>query len=196
MSRSDDDTPPEVESAPTIAAAPSVAKGTPDPGTLGLRDLTEIAPLDVLPQARARAKTWDADAALVSIRAEGSTRGLLDAMRGASIELEFGIPKERRGLAFGEPVGAKRLFVSVDRNGSRVDERSKTGRAISIGDPDCPMSSAWHKMSKSGVPITETVTFTYAARKRDGRTVWLGDVAGKPKLTRTLDGRECTILAN
>jgi hypothetical protein len=183
-------------SALSVAPPPSVAAGTPDPGILGLADLAEIAPLDVLPKARTRARVWDANAVLVSIRAQGVTRGLLDGTRGGSIHLEFGVPKKRGALGSGEPVGRRRFVVSVDKNGSRVTERSTSGRAVSVGDPDCPLPSAWHKMAKSGVPKSEIVSFTYSARRGDDRTVWLAKVPRKPKLTRTLDGRECTILAN
>lgn len=185
-----------VDAVPISTAVRPIAKGTPDPGVLALNDLAEIAPLDVLPKARARARTWHANAVLVSIRAEGVTRGLLDAVRGGSLELEFGIPKQRDALGSRKPVGAKRFLVNVDGNGSRVRELSVSNRAVSVGDPDCPLPSAWHKMSQSGVPKTETVSFTYAARPGDQRTVWTAKVAGKPQLTRTLDGRECTILAN
>ena len=150
----------------------------------------------MLPKARARAQTWNSNAVLVSIRADGVTRGLLDAVRGGSLQLEFGIPKKRDALGSHKPVSAKRFLVNVDSKGSRVKERSVNNRAVSIGDPDCPLPSAWHKMSKSGVPKTEIVSFTYAARPGDQRTVWTAKVAGKPQFTRTLDGRECTILAN
>ncbi len=189
---------PEAEHAAAAVAVtvPRETTGTPDPGVLALSDLAEIAPLNVLPKARRRAETWNANAVLISIRAKGVTRGLLDAVRGGSLRLEFGIPRDKGALGTGKPVGGKRLVVSVDQDGSRVTERSAGGRAVSVGDPDCPLPSAWHKMSKSGVPKTETVSFTYAARRGDQRAVWTAKVSGKPELTRTLDGRECTILTN
>lgn len=182
--------PPSQEPEPSLSAAAA------DPGVLGLGDLREISPLSVLPDARRRALAWDPAAVLVSVTAHGVAQGLLDGTRGGELSLEFGVPIGGTGRGAGQPVGRDRFLVQVDENGSRVRERTGVGTAVAVGDPDCPLPSAWRKMHQSGVPKTEFPSFTYRARTGDRRAVWEASVSGKPEMSRTLDGRQCTILRN
>jgi hypothetical protein len=160
---------------------------------MGVADLGAVDATAVSTRARARARSWDAHAALVSLEATPvASGGKIDVRSGGKLELTFARPAGGR-LGPGAPTGAGQLVVVVDAGGSKVEERQGQP-GIAVDDPNCPLAEAWRKMIASGVPSSSAVTMRYAHSARHEKAVWQTSTSDDAKLARTIDGWTCAIL--
>jgi hypothetical protein len=156
-------------------------------------EYTRAEPGAFVSRARARARSWQAEAELVSIEASPVMSGTVDVTGGGKLAFGFG---KRSGLRMGAgaPVGSGRLVLSVEPGGLAASEEPAAGAARAVPDPDCPLDEAWQKVIASGVPSSQKLSMRYAMSDKHERAVWTAATLGEPRLTRTLDGASCVIL--
>ncbi len=177
-----------------VPAAPTTAPSSahPDPGGL-VPDLSDMKLDPLLQGAEKKALAWHRDAQLVAIQVGPVVEGRLDATKGTRVEILHGEPTPGR-LGPGSPVGTKQLTVLVTHEGSKVEELQGEAGAKAIAEPTCVLEEAWRRVVASGVPSSSELSLRYSHSPKHDRAVWVASVAADDKLTRTLDGRTCTIL--
>jgi hypothetical protein len=140
---------------------------------------------------KSRALAWHRDAVLVSIHAEPLVNGLVDATADGYVEYEFGTPAQ--GFADRARVGAERLRVRIDRNGTsaREERGAPAGAAL---EPTCALEDAVRKIVASGVAPGAPLAIDFTLSARYEKAVWRATTLGGDKVTRALDGSTCAIL--
>ncbi len=186
------DAPPAASSAaPPPPPPPTASTETPSADDIGIDDLTQVRPDRHLGRAKSLAHKWDRDAQLVNIDAAPVVSGAVDAKSGGRVGYRFGRATGRLGP--GAAVGAEQFSVTIDANGSHKEETTGTPTKA-VGSPSCPIDEAWRKMVASGVPSNSAVRMQFLHSEKYGRAVWATSVEGDEKLSRTIDGMNCTIL--
>jgi hypothetical protein len=160
---------------------------------IGAADLGAVDPSTVLARAQTHARKWDRDALLVSLDAAPVAAGKVDAEHGGRVVVMFA--RSSGSLLPGARVSAERFMVTIDASGPRTQEAKDLSPARSVAEPNCPLDQAWRTMVASGVPSSARVAMHYSMSDKHDRAVWQTTVEGDPKLTRTLDGLTCNVIA-
>ena len=187
----------DVDRGPAAPSAPAATASAPakpvDPDDMGVADLSAVRVGDIVPRALTRALVWDKNAQMVSIDASPVVDGKVNSKDGGKVEVLFAKPAGAR-LGPGSKVGTARLSVVVDAGGSKVTEATGEPGARAVEEPVCGLGEAWRKMVASGVPSNSKAAMRYAHSDKYARAVWTSSVGDEATLSRTIDGRTCSIV--
>jgi hypothetical protein len=169
--------------SPSPAEAPSA--------NANVEDTAHLDPMAPLGRMKSRALEWHRDAVLVSIHAEPVVNGLVDTTAEGHVEYEFGTPAQ--GFADRARVGADRLKIRIDHNGTSAKE-GRGAPASAALEPNCALEDAVRKIVASGVASSAPLAIDFTLSDRYDKAVWRATTLGPDTVTRALDGSTCAIL--
>jgi len=176
-------------SAATSSASAPTAQTSASPPDVD--DQRHASPTDSFPRAKARARAWHKEAALVSIHASPVKAGFVDLSQGGTLEFVFAVPSG--GAMPGASVSKQQYVVVMDGAGTKASERTQAGGLVAA-EPTCTFYDAWTRAAASGLDKAQPATVAYQHSAALSRGVWEIQRAGDPTSLRNIDGFSCTII--
>lgn len=150
----------------------------------GNYDPKAVDPVAVLAQAAELARQMEPGVELVSIEADPVLEGTVDVTTSGLVYFAF-----QYGLHGGQ---AGWVEVTVEREGLRAIRHSMPPRGKPVAPPSCALKEAFRAAKESGVPAGVPLSFGYGTKP--GATTWRVEAAGRPELTREVDGATCKVV--
>lgn len=167
-------------------AMPSVAPPAPSSAPPKL-----VLISDGLVEAKAHARAWHEDAALVQVSATGAEGGVVNLSQGATLEHVFGVPT---GVALpGNPVRSAVYVVRTTTQGLSGVEEQRPG-ALIAGEPTCTGQEAFSKAVAAGLDRARPAHVEYRHEARERRGLWTVSSTDESQLTRRVDGQSCAVV--
>lgn len=173
------------------ANSATVAATQPSGPPPDVDDKQHASPTDSFPRARARARAWHKEAALVSIQASPVNAGFVDLSKGGKLEFVFAVPSA--GAMPGAPVKSQQYVVVMDAAGTQTSERTQAGGRVAA-EPACTFYDAWTRAVASGLGKAQPATVSYQHSSALNRGVWEIKDDTDPASLRNIDGFSCTII--
>lgn len=175
--------------------APQVPAVMSSIGSVAVADADRADPTESLARVQRTVAPDDPGAQLVSITVAGSRMGTVDLRApGPSVTYVYalGRPATATLAPKGQPLAGREGRQLVLRAGGGQPEPATLAKgAAAVPEPLCVWSAAWRSAVKGGLPEDEVVDGVYAIKNDEPR--WTVSVAGKPELSRDIDGKTCAI---